>query len=164
MNGRFSRCVAALIFSLMQHFARHNCTQRENSIHSLGSHPAFAACYTNDRCREAGQTLQISLSAHCCPWCRPQHHWFDVLSPERPLCSISGKASANAANVRNPPFLQRFDVCRVAATGLSHRTCGLANVRFLFHLAECHRDRSVQVDTEENPDFLAVYKLCTKST
>ena len=34
----------------------------------MGSHPAFAACYTKGRCRETRQTLQIPLSASFSPF------------------------------------------------------------------------------------------------
>jgi hypothetical protein len=43
MNGRFSRCAAARIFSLTRHFHRCERTQRKIRIHTLGSQPPFAA-------------------------------------------------------------------------------------------------------------------------
>ena len=70
---------------------------------------------------------------------------------------------ALATNGFSPPFLQNFDICRVAASIKVGGRDGQANVRSLFHLAERHRDRSVQVETEESPVFPEVYKLCTKS-
>ena len=39
----------------------------------------------------------------------------------------------------------------------------MANVRSLFHLAECHRDRSVQVAPQENLFFTEAYEQFTKS-
>lgn len=41
-NDRFSRCVAVLESTLMQHFLCCERTQRTSRIHRLGSNPAFA--------------------------------------------------------------------------------------------------------------------------
>ena len=50
MNGRFSRCAAARIFSLTRHFHRCERTQRKIRIHTLGSKPPLAAQSMKVRC------------------------------------------------------------------------------------------------------------------
>ncbi len=73
------------------------------SMSPIRSESEFAALRTNGRCRETGQVLQRSLSAHSRPWCAAQQGVFGLLLLERPLLQFWHITFAHAAKIRFPP-------------------------------------------------------------
>jgi len=67
---------------------------------SLGSHPAFAARYTNGRCRETTLALQTPLPAQNC---RPDRSPNGGNGAKRSFCSPGRNSTEGARPVARPP-------------------------------------------------------------